>query len=392
MSQLLQTQEVGSLAKPDWRVQPVTHGTLTDAHIAGAHEWARRLDIPADEVEHSLRPTQQWLASEGVLDAVHAGVVRNLAAQFAVRLQEKAGIDILFDGEQDRPEMYQDAIAKTNGFAWRGHIRAFDKHPAKSFLKAAVVGPPSIKEPWHTDETERLQDLTSQAIKVPITGAYTLADWSFDEYYQRAVEQGGRGLSRAAAKRQFVYDLSDNVVRPNIQALLEAGATWVQIDEPAATTKPDEVPLFVEAFNRSVAGLVGKFSVHICFSDYSLLFPHVQGLEDCSQFSLEFANRDPRTLGTDLTRRPAYEVLRDFRAYTPEIAIGLGVTSVHDNDIEAPDLVRDRVVRATNIIGDPGLIYPSPDCGLRTRSWDVAFKKLQATAEGTALARAELGL
>ncbi|MEK9196133.1 MAG: hypothetical protein AAB914_02075, partial [Patescibacteria group bacterium] len=150
------------------------------------------------------------------------------------------------------------------------------------------------------------------------------------------------------------------------------------------------VELFVESFNRSVAGLYGTFSVHICFSDYSLLFPYVEQLENCSQFSLEFANRDPRTLGSDKASRPAYEILQDFHKHTPDIGIGLGVTSVHDNNVEGVNLVRDRVLRAVDIVGDPSLIYPSPDCGLRTRSWDIAFDKLRVTAEGTELAKQAL--
>lgn len=146
----------------------------------------------------------------------------------------------------------------------------------------------------------------------------------------------------------------------------------------------------MEAYNRSVAGLIGGFSVHICFSDYSLLFPHVDQLENCSQFSLEFANRDGRELGTDKAHRPAYEILGQFRDHRPDVAIGLGVTSVHDNDVEFPELVRDRVLRAVEIVDDPTKVFPSPDCGLRTRSWEIAYKKLQATVEGTQLAKQAL--
>ena len=383
MTEQLLTQEVGSLAKPSWRVQPINGLPITDNHIAEAVDWAQRLDLDP-EVAIDVLGTAR--ASEGPISEESAEAIKLLAARYAIRLQEKAGLDILYDGEQDRPEMYQDAVSRTEGFEPRGRLRAFDN---KSFLKYAVVDQPGLSEPWYDAEFARVRRDTDRIVKVPVTGAYTIADWSFDEFYQKSPDLGGRGLNPAEAKRVFVTDLAERVLRPTIASLVDAGAEWVQIDEPAATTKPHEVPLFIDAFNRSVAGLAGRFSVHICFSDYSLLFPHIQDIENCYQFSLEFANRDGRELGVDRAHRPAYEILADFRRHTPDAAIGLGVTSVHDNNVEAVELVRDRVLRAAHILGDPTKVYPSPDCGLRTRGWEVAYDKLRATVEGTRLARAE---
>ena len=376
MSELLLTQEVGSLAKPDWRISAVRDGVLTDAHIADAVAWAERLGIDPDWTDTSFHRYQEWLrcGDSTCNDGAITGI-KDDAARFAVALQEKAGIDIVYDGEQDRSEMYEYAVARTNGFDWRGRVRAFDN---KSYRKAAVVSDVSPKEPWHEWEVARLQDNTTHPIKVPITGAYTLAAWSYDEHY--------------GDRRQFVGALARDVIRPNIEQLLEAGVEWIQIDEPAATTVPEEVGLFVESFNEATRDLIGKFSVHICFSDYSRLFPYVSELENCDQFSLEFANRDGRELGTDKAQRPAYKILGQLAEYCPDASVGLGVTSVHDDILETPQLVRDRVLRAVDIIGDPAKVFPSPDCGLRTRSWDVAFDKLRVTSEGTALARQALGV
>jgi 5-methyltetrahydropteroyltriglutamate--homocysteine methyltransferase len=385
MSELLLTQEVGSLAKPNWRVQPANGQAITHAHIDEADEWAKRLGFEPAESTDLLRT---WQEEGAPLNPEAQKDLKFLAARYAIRLQEVAGLDILYDGEQDRPEMYQSLVENATGFEARGRLRAFDN---KSYLAYAVVGPPGIDRPGYDEEFARARAETDRVVKVPITGPYTVADWSFDEFYRERLDRGGRGLAEADAKRAFVLDVAERVVRPNIASLIESGAEWIQIDEPAATTKPHEVPLFVEAFNRSVAGLPGKFSVHICFpQDYALLFPHVAELEDCSQFSLEFANRDSRELGTGAESRPAYEILHEFAEHTPGTAIGLGVSSVHDNDIEAVGLVRDRVLRAVEILGDPALVNPSPDCGLRTRRWDVAFEKLRATVEGTRLAREAL--
>ncbi len=374
MTEILQTQEVGSLAKPNWRVQAVRSGELSDAHRLEIATWADRLGLDGDEIDFDVaRIAEDFRCPEGKCRDWAVDGVKRLAARFAVALQTKAGIDIIYDGEQDRSEMYQHAVARTHGFESRGLIRAFDN---KSYRKYAITDEPSIAEEWHTDEVDRLLGLTDKPVKVPVTGPYTLAAWSYDEHYG----------DRAA----FVRDLADRVVRPTIASLLAQGVEWIQIDEPAATTVPGEVPLFVEGFNRSLAGLAGKFSVHICFSDYSLLFPHVEKLDNCSQFSLEFANRDSDELGTDAAHRPAYEILREVGHHNPEAGVGLGVVSIHDDHIEPAELVRDRVLRAVDLLGDPAKVFPSPDCGLRTRSWEVAYEKLARTAEGTALARAAL--
>ena len=97
-----------------------------------------------------------------------------------------------------------------------------------------------------------------------------------------------------------------------VTALKDAGAQRIQIDEPAATTVPSEVPLFVELFNESVRGLDAEFSIHIGFSDYSLLFPHVLELKGCTEFAPEFANDDVWTRGTGKDERPGYRTLDFF--------------------------------------------------------------------------------
>ena len=373
MSDILQTQEVGSLAKPDWRVAPIRGDLITLDHVRQAASWADKFGEDVVEVEDTFCQLRSEQLEEGKLSSASKQVIKALSARYSIRLQELAGLDIIYDGEQDRAEMYQHAVAHTNGFEWAGRVRAFDNN---SFRKAVCTGEVGISEPWHTSEVQRLQHITDKTIKVPITGAYTIADWSYDAHYND--------------RETFVKDIAKNVIRPNIESLLEQGVEWIQIDEPAAGTKPYETKLLVDSYNVSTAGLLGKFSIHICFSNYETLFPAVAELENCSQFSLEFANRDPRTLGTNAAQRPALEVLKLFSKHTPEAAIGLGVASVHDNEVESPQLVRDRILRAVDIIGDPAKINPSPDCGLRTRSWEVALSKLRTTTEGTLLARDQL--
>jgi len=151
----------------------------------------------------------------------------------------------------------------------------------------------------------------------------------------------------------------------------------------------EEVPLFVEAFNESVRGLGSKarFSVHICFSDYSRLFPHILELKNCAEYAIELSNRDPWERGTEPADRPGYEVLNLFAEHDAPGAVGLGVVDVHTDRVEPPELVADRIRYAAKVLGDPAKVWPCTDCGLRTRTWEVSFAKMQAVADGTRMVR-----
>ena len=220
-------------------------------------------------------------------------------------------------------------------------------------------------------------------------------DWSYDEHYLHAVQPGMATIQQMqhGARRQFLMDLTQRVIHPNIQALYAKGARYIQIDEPAATTKRDEIPEFVQSMRESIGELAGKafFSVHICFSDYARLFPAILDLQGfLNEIHFEYANRDTRELGTKPEQRKGYEILKLLKPTT--FTVGLGVLDVHTDFIESPQLVRDRILYAHSIIGDPTRIYIAPDCGLRTRSWDIVFAKLQNMVEGRALAAQALGL
>ena len=376
------THEVGSLAKPEWRVKLGRGVPFNQKDIDDAIAWGQKLHIYHDPLLELLK--------KKTLTAKDKEEIMLWSSRYALRLIEQAGVDVVYDGEQNRSEMYQHAVANSEGFVFRGLVRSFDN---KYYQKAACIAKPKVKKPWHVDEFLNLQKLTNRKIKIPITGAYTIAAWSFDEYYAK---QGGelgstQGVaSREKARRAFILDVAKNLLRPNIEQLLKHGAQWIQIDEPAATTIPSEVPLFVESFNESVKGLKGEFSVHICFSDYNLLFPHIQKMEQCSQYDLELSNRDSRELGTKEGDRPGYEILKQFRKYKIPSRIGLGVTDIHNDFIESPELIRDRILYATNVLGDPALVNPAPDCGLRTRTWDVSYQKLVNQTKGARLAENEI--
>ena len=373
MSVRFPTREIGSLAKPPWRVKTFADRPLDDSDVESAETWGRRLGIEGHE---------QLVAG------LRAGGLRldeidDWAALYAIRLLEQVGLDVVYDGEQKRTEMYDHVAAFAGGFEARGIVRSFDN---KYYAKAAVVEPPSVPGPQDVEEFEFVQAHTERAVKVPLTGAYTIEDWSYDEHYGH---EGGLGASpehRYDARRRFVHDVAANVIRPNVEGLVKAGAEWIQIDEPAATTKPDEVPLVVEGFNEATRGIDAKKSMHICFSDYGALWPAVLELDDCLELQLEFANRDSRELGTKPEDRPGYaDTLALFKEHGyPDV--GLGVLDIHSDFVEPAELVRDRILFAVHVLDDPARIQVNPDCGLRTRSWEVVYEKLANMVQGTRLA------
>ena len=375
------THEIGSLAKPPWLVKTNSGRPLTDADLEHARTWGERLQVP--DYEQLIELLRQ--------DERDADEVARWASRYALRLQESAGLEVVWDGEQQRTEMYAWAIAHANGFEPRGILRSFDN---KYYSKSAVTGPISLREPYHNAEFSFLQRYARATLKIPITGAYTLAVWSYDEHYAPSSGRLGAGLHRSkeiGARREFALDVARDLIRPNLQALIDLGATWIQVDEPGASTEADELEVFVESFNESVEGLDCTFSTHLCFSDYELFFPAIEGMSGCRQYCVGFANDDSRELGTSEDDRPGYHVIRRFRDLPYEPILGLGVIDIHTDFVEPPELVRDRILYAVDVFGGPERIQVTPDCGLRTRSWEVAYDKLVTMVEGTRLAEAALG-
>lgn len=377
------THEIGSLAKPSWFVKARAQRPLEGSDVAEAERWGAKLGV--DGYEELVRLLRTGEFGDEQLDELGA-----FASRYAVALLEEAGLDVVYDGEQQRTEMYAWAIDHANGFEQRGTVRSFDN---KYYSKAAVTGPVSLKAPYHNDEFSFLQSVAKAELKIPITGAYTLAVWSYDERYGPQRGRLGASVGRTdeiKARREFALDLARDLIRPNLQALIELGATWIQIDEPGASTEPDELEVFVESFNTSVDGLDCFFSTHLCFSDYDLFFPAIEGMSGCRQYCVGFANYDSRELGTSAEARPGYRVIQKFRDLPYEPILGLGVLDIHTDFIEPPELVRDRILHAVEVFGDPARIHVTPDCGLRTRTWDVAFRKLCNMVAGCRLAEEAL--
>lgn len=372
---LFPLQEIGSLAKPRWQLLGQRGEPLDDRARAEFDSWNGRLQF-ADPAGATARALLFGAPGEA-----GPAAVRDLGALFGIRYLEHAGLARVYDGEARRIEMYEYPIRQMQGFQFCGHVRSFDH---KYYLKAAATGPVRLERPYHLDEFEFVRAHTERVAKVPITGPYTLADWSYNAYYLGR-QAGWKGrAARRRAQSEFVIDLARQAIRPTLKALIDRGASVIQIDEPAAGTHPDEAGLVVEGFNAATEGLDATFSMHICFSDYRALFPEILGAKACRQWVWEFANRDTPD-------HDGYEVLKLFREYGDDREIGLGVLDVHRDEVESPELVAARIGRAASYLGDPERIWVNPDCGLRTRSLEVAYRKLTAMAEGARRARTALG-
>jgi 5-methyltetrahydropteroyltriglutamate--homocysteine methyltransferase len=160
-------------------------------------------------------------------------------------------------------------------------------------------------------------------------------------------------------------------------ALQEAGAKYIQIDEPAISVRPEELPLAVKAFARATAGLKAKTITHICYGDFEVIYPALLDLP-VDQIDLELANS-------------RYDLLDRFRAHRLTKEIGYGVLDVHSHRIETKEEIKEGILRGLEVLS-PEQMYVDPDCGLKTRTTEEAFAKLEAMVAAVREVRAEKGI
>src|ERR671916_2668406 len=222
------TCEIGSLAKPGWRVKAIAGRPVEERDVEEAREWGERLGIDSEELAGILRK------GEGFTDE-EKQQIQDYAALYGIRLLENAGLDVVYDGEQRRSEMYDHAVRHATGFETRGTVRSFDN---KYYTKAAVVEKPLVERAYDLEEFEFVRSHTGRAVKTPFTGAYTIVDWSYDEHYARNGSMLGAAAQRAEARRRFGVDVARDVVRPNVAGLVEAGGGGGQIHRAPPAPPP----------------------------------------------------------------------------------------------------------------------------------------------------------
>ena len=384
------TQEIGSLPKPRWYVRSRRGLPATYEDVDEARYWGVKLGI--EDHGELIRLLREPAGSQ------RREKVERWAITYAIRFLESAGLDRVYTGEVSRVEMYEHVAGKIGGFKQLGRVQSIDNRYYKVF---AVEDSISRVAPIYIQEFKIAKEVARKELKVPIAGPYTLADWTLDLYYTSRVQQPSMHLSkvRLEARRNMIEDITRKVLRPEVRALIESGATWIQVDEPAVTAHPnnEDMKLFVESFNMLTKGFSAKFSLHNCQGRYDVLSKYVAELKNCHQLALEFANRDSLSLGTEDEDRPGYRELKLFEQNGFNGNYGIGVLHVLDHVgppqenapcegetlIESPELVRDRLIYATKVIGDPSRISANPDCGLRTRrNWATIMKKLANMVKG----------
>lgn len=321
MTHKLLTTSVGSFPKPDYLQQ-------------ARNRFARK-EIDASELERLERKaTQEW-----------------------IEFQESIGMDVLVDGEMYRGDMATYFAERLEGFAISGLVRSYGN---RYYRKPVAVGPIRRPNPITLDMFRYAQGLTSKPVKGMLTGPYTIADWSFNDYYP---------------DRQALIMALAEVIHDEAADLEAAGAQYIQIDEPAVSTRPEEMDLALQAMKVVTQGLKAHTITHICYGDFHDVFPKLLEMA-VDQIDLEMANS-------------GYDLLELMRRYGFPKYLGLGVLDVHSHRIESLEEVKQGIYRALEVLPSER-IFVDPDCGLKTRTVEEAKDKLRVMMQAVTAVRGEL--
>jgi len=339
---LLPTSLVGSYAQPEWLID------------------RKKL---AGRFPPRVRARELWRVAPEWLDAA-----QDDATLLAIRDQERAGLDIITDGEMRR-ESYSNRFATAlEGVDIDNPGTALDRsgHPNPV---PRVTGKVRRKHPVEVADVKFLRANTDRMIKMTVPGPFTMSQQAQNDFYADEEEMA---LDYAAA------------VNAEIKDLFAAGADVVQIDEPYMQARPEKARKYgLKALDRALDGVTGTTAVHICFGyaaiihvrppGYSFL-PELEG-SPVKQVSIETAQS-----GLDCS------VLRQL----PSKTIILGVLDLSDMGVEAPATVAARIRRALPHVPAERIVV-APDCGLKYLPREVALGKIQAMVEGAKIVRRELG-
>ena len=268
------------------------------------------------------------------------------AARLITEEHERTGLDTVVDGEMRREEMVEFFAHRIGGYEFNGPVKVWGHN---YFDKPSVVGEVSYEEPWLVDEFEFTASVATKPVKVPITGPYTLASWSFDEVYDD--------------ERALAHDLAD-LVNEEVESLVDAGARYVQIDEPALATTPDDHALVGECLDRIVSGIDEdvRIGLHVCYGDYSRIYPEVLDYP-VDEIDLELCNGD-------------YEQIDVFESPEFTTDLALGVVDAHDAEVESVERIERNIRQGLRVV-PPERLTVSPDCGLKLLPREAAYKKVE---------------
>ncbi|MGH3063729.1 MAG: uroporphyrinogen decarboxylase family protein [Gaiellaceae bacterium] len=336
MAGALVTTVVGSYPQPDW---------LIDRERLG------------DRLPPRVRARELWRVPEPLLEAA-----QDDATRLAVQDMERAGVDVITDGEMRR-ESYSNRFATAlDGVDLDEPGVALDRTGHENPVPR-VVGPIRRREPVEVRDVEFLRSITDRRIKITVPGPFTMTHQAQDDHYSDE-----RSLALAYA----------DAVNAELRDLKAAGADVVQIDEPYLQAHPEPAREYaVEAVDRALDGIEGDTVLHTCFGYAHIVhdrpsgYPFLRELNECaaSHLSLEAAQPDLEP-----------EVLREL----PDKVIVLGVLDLGSDDAETPEVVADRIRCALEVLPSERLVV-APDCGMKYLPRELAFRKLEAMVEGARL-------
>ena len=337
---LLATTLAGSLPKPSWLAEPLKL-------------WA------------------PWKLEGDALAEAKQDAVRLVLA-----MQEKAGIDVVSDGEQTRRHFVNGYMEKLEGidFANLRKVRIRDRYDADV---PRVVAPVRRPKPVHSDDVRFLRAATAKAIKFTLPGPMTMVDTLFDDYY------GSREkLALAFAE----------ILNQEAREIAALGVDVVQFDEPAFNVYFDEVRDWgVAALERARQGVGCKTAVHICYG---------YGIEANIQWKKSLGNewRQYEQTFPLLAKSSLDQVsLECANSRVPIELIGLlegkdvlvGSIDVATSRVETPEDVA-KVIRSALRFVPKDRLFPCTNCGMVPLARDVARAKLEALSAGAAIVRAEI--
>ncbi len=338
---LLPTSLVGSYAMPSWLID---------------HERLRSRFPPR------TRAKELWR-----VDDEHLLEAQDDATLLAIRDQERAGLDIVTDGEMRR-ESYSNRFATAlAGVDLDNPGTALDRSGQPNPVPR-VVGRVQRSRPVEVRDVEFLRANTDRRIKITVPGPFTMSQQAQNDYYESPVEMA---LDYAAAVNDEIHDL------------FAAGADVVQIDEPYMQARPAEADKYgIEALERALDGVDGETAVHICFGYAAIIHERPPGysfLPQLARSSVDAISIETAQSGLDcsvLTSLPGKTMI-------------IGVLDLSTPEVETPELVALRIRRAVQHHPAEQIVV-APDCGLKYLDRDVAFAKMCAMAAGAAIVRAEL--
>jgi 5-methyltetrahydropteroyltriglutamate--homocysteine methyltransferase len=310
-----------------------------------------------------VRARELWRVPEPFLEEA-----QDDATRLAVQDMERAGVDVITDGEMRR-ESYSNRFATAlAGVDLDQPGVALDRTGHENPVPR-VVGPIRRTRPVEVRDVEFLRSITERRIKITVPGPFTMTQQAQNDHYP-----DDRSLALAYA----------DAVNEELRDLKAAGADVVQIDEPYLQARPEAARKYaIEAINRALDGIDGETVLHTCFGYAHIVhdrpsgYPFLGELDACTATHLSLEAAQP-----DLDP----EVLREVSDKT----IVLGVLDLGAGEVETPGVAAARIRRALGVVAPERLVV-APDCGMKYLPRERAFQKLEAMVAGARLVREELG-